>query len=264
MDDDLAICGCFGLVLGPGLVLWKGSLFCLFILFVCWDWVGLRQFFFLLVLPSSCFSGQPYFLLSLILVPLPLSSMCSSFHPSPPFHPHDQPFHLLPPSFLFSAFPPSVANPSDVLRVSASSVHTHTHTHAVIALCCHSIMWASSNQSGTCLLPNICLCCLSQSEWRLVLVPVSTCCCCFVCFLFCLRERKCVFPARGGSWINSALSAFIPTAQLITAAEGYTAARLTAQLTAALVYIGRLQWRARGGDCFLFLCGEGGRREKER
>ncbi len=175
----------------------------------------------------------------------------------------------LTPSFLFSAFPPSVANPSDVLRVPACSVrtHTHTHTYAVLARCCHSIMWPSSNQSETCLLdqPNICLCCLSQWEWLLMLVPVSTVCC-FVCFLFCLRERKCAFPARGGSWINSALSAFIPNAQLITAAEGYTVARLAAQLTpslkAAVVYIGRLQWRASGGDCFLFLCGGGGGRER--
>lgn len=75
-------------------------------------------------------------------------------------------------------------------------------------------------------------------------------------FHFCLRERKCAFPARGGSWINSTLS-------------GYTVARLAARLTdslkAAVVYIGRLHWRA-SRDFFLFLySGEGERRrEKER
>lgn len=75
-----------------------------------------------------------------------------------------------------------------------------------------------------------------------MLVPVSICCC-FVCFLYCLRERKCAFPARGGSWINSAQSAFIPNAQLITAAEGYALARQAAQLTHSLLLWFILQWR---------------------
>lgn len=240
MEDVLATCGCFGLVSGSSLVLWKDCwftadllaacfvslCFCLFIMSV--ETVSASSF----SCPSCpcCFSGQPYFLLSLpkpnlppccppiiIIIYVQLFPLISSFSPLwPTFS-----FALPHPSF-FSALPPSVANPSDRLRVPACSVHTHTYTYAVIASCCRSIMGPSSNQSGTCLLdqPNICLCCLSQSEWRLMRVPVSTCCC-FVCFLFWLCERKCAFPARGGSWINSALSAFIPNAQLITAAEGY-------------------------------------------
>lgn len=251
-------------------------------LYDCWDWVCCSQFFFLRVLPFSYFSGQPYFLLS---SPEPnLPPPC----PPPPPHHHLHialSTHLLllftlmanllfakPPSFLF--LPPLPL--CQILLMCyvcllARPAHTYTHLCSGSLLLSHSIMWPSSSQSEMRLLdePNICLCCLcclSQSEWLLMLVPVSTCCC-FVCFLCCLRERKCAFPARGGSWINSALSAFIPKAQLITAAEGYTVARLAALLThslkAAVVYIGRLQWRASRGDCFLFLFG-GGRREKER
>lgn len=270
------LCSWFGLVSGgPCLVLMRslpdqltavllaaGSvpLFCVCFLLLLRLSVS-QPVLFLGVMPSGIFSGKLFFLLSLLLVPS-LSSTHSSFHPSsPPFSPHDQPFHLLslPPPFFFLW---------QILLMCyvcllARCAHTHTHTYAVLVRCCRSTMWPSSNQPESRLLdqPNICLCGLSQSEWLLMLVPVSTCCCCFVCFLFCLRERKSAFPARGGSWINSASSALIAKAQLIIAAQGYAVTELFAQLThslsAALDYIVKLQWRASWEDCFLFLCGGG-------
>lgn len=87
-----------------------------------------------------------------------------------------------------------------------------------------------------------------------------------MCFLFCLRERKCAFPARGGSWINSALSAFIPKRSAdITAAEGYTVARLAAQLThslkAAVVYITDCSGKQAEEIVFCFGVEEGGGRK---
>lgn len=75
-------------------------------------------------------------------------------------------------------------------------------------------------------------------------------CCCYEFFHFCLRERKCAFPVRGGSWINSALSAFILNALLINADKGYAAARLAARLTdgpkVAVAFIGRLRLETEG------------------
>ena len=215
-----------------------------------------------LFLWRTVFSSSPTLNQLFLLPPSSLSSTYSSSYPSsPPFSPHDQPFHLLslPPPFFFLWQIPLMC----YVCLLARCAHTHTHTYAVLVRCCRSIMWPSSNQPESRLLdqPNICLCGLSQSEWLLMLVPVSTCCCCFVCFLFCLRERKSAFPARGGSWINSAPSALIAEAQLIIAAQGYAVTGLVAQLThslsAALDYIVKLQWRASREDCFLFLCGGG-------
>ena len=144
------LCGCFGLASWPGLVLWKVSLFDL--LLPCWQTVLSVYFvclFFMIVetecvsassfslhlLPSSCFS---YFLPNLPPCSPSSSSACSSFHPSPlPFHPHlkcSTFSFALPPSFFFPAVPPSVANPSDVLRVPACSVRTHTHLCSVSGL----------------------------------------------------------------------------------------------------------------------------------
>lgn len=112
----------------------------------------------------------------------------------------------------------------------------------------------------SCLLdhPNICLCWLSQSQRLLMRDPVRLCCCCYECFHFCLRERKCGFPVRGGSWISSALSAFILNALLINADKGYTAARLAARLTdgpkAAVAFIGRLRLETEGEEIVVCFC----------
>lgn len=205
-------------------------IFCL-LFYQCSGHVCLRLF---LACPDfHLFSGQPFSCWpTQTFLPFPLSSSYtySSSQPSPHFHPHDQPFNLLSLLSFFSCLP-SLCGKSFWCATCACLLWagTHTNTHLCSSLC-RSFIWPSSNQSETCLLdqPNICRCCLSQSEWALMLVPVSIRRC-FMCFLFCLRERKCGFPARGGSWINSTLSAFIPHTQLITAAEGYTVARLAAQ-----------------------------------
>lgn len=122
-----------------------------------------------------------------------------------------------PPSFLFAAFPPSVANSSTVRSVPACSVGTHTHTYAVLVRCCQSIRWPSSIQSESRLLDqrNVCLCRLIQSEWWLMLVPVSSCCC-YEFSLLPAWEEVCLFFVRGGTLINSALYAFILNTHLIT------------------------------------------------
>lgn len=139
--------------------------------------------FFLLVLPSSCFSGKPYFLLSFpnqtfLLTPPPPPNHHSSFHPSPPpFLPSWPTFSFaLPPSFLFFCLPSLCGKSFWCVKCACMLTgRTHTLTH----ICCHSIMWPSSNQSESCLLdqPNICLCWLRQSEWWLMQDPVSPCCC---------------------------------------------------------------------------------------
>lgn len=90
-------------------------------------------------------------------------------------------------------------------RVPDCSVPTRTHSDSVHAAVLESCDTALTNLSPECLI-NQTSAAPSQSEKLFMLVPVSARYC-FVCFWYCLCKRKCAFPARGGSWISSALSA---------------------------------------------------------
>lgn len=117
--------------------------------------------------------------------------------------PHNQAL-LSPPTFLVPlALPLSLWWQIRLMCDACACVlgaDTRMHAHTAV-----EASHDPATQSETRLLnrPNICLGCLSQSSWLLMLAPLSARCW-FVCFVVGLCERKCGFPVRGGSWINSA------------------------------------------------------------